>query len=63
MFSAYCWKRDGYKLWLIGIIIVFFFNLKWAVFLAIGYAAYLLSLGLLEWWIDSRTKPREDDFL
>jgi hypothetical protein len=63
MFSSYFWKRDGYKLWLIGIIMVFFFNLKWAVFLAIGSAAYLLSLKLLEWWRDSRIKTSEDDFL
>jgi hypothetical protein len=63
MFSVYCWKKDVYKLWLIGITIVFLFNWKWAVFLTIGYAAILLSQGLLEWWIDSRTKTGQDDFL
>jgi hypothetical protein len=63
MFPLYCWKKDGYKLWLIGIIIVFFFNWKWGLFLTIGYVAYLLSLELIAWWIDSRTKTGQDDFL
>ena len=63
MFTVYYWKKDGYKLWLIGIIIVSLFNWKWAGVLTIGYAAYLLSLGLLEWWIDSRTETGQDDFL
>jgi hypothetical protein len=63
MFPLYYWKKDGYKLWLIGIIIVFLFNWKWGLFLTIGYAAYMLSLGLIAWWIDSRTKTGQDDFL
>ncbi len=63
MFSAYCWKKNVYKLCLLGIIIVFLFNWKWAMLLTIGYVAFLLSLGLLDWWIDSHAKTGQDDFL
>ena len=63
MFLVCYWKKDGYKLWLIGIFIVFLFNWKWALFLMIGYAAYLLGLGLIRWLIDLQTKTEQDDFL
>jgi hypothetical protein len=63
MFPVCCWKKDGYKLWLIGIFIVFLFHWKWALFLVIGYAAYLLGLGLIRWLIDLQTKTEQDDFL
>lgn len=63
MLTAYRWRKDGYKLWLISIFIVPFFSWKWAMFLTIGYVAYLLSMGLIAWWIDSRTKTGQDDFL
>jgi len=58
-------KREGYKsyLMLTGIFIVFLFNWKWALILTIGYATYLVALGLLAWWIDSRTEAGQDDFL
>ena len=62
MFTMYCWKKDGRKLWLIGLIIVFLFNWKWALFLTSGYIAYLFTLGLLRWWVDSRAEG-QDDFL
>jgi hypothetical protein len=31
--------------------------------LVIGYAAYLLGLGLIRWLIDLQTKTQQDDFL
>ena len=63
MFHACCWKKDGYKLWLIRIFIAFLFNWKWALFLVICYAAYLLGRGLIRWLIDLQTKTGQDDFL
>ena len=63
MFTVNCWKKDGYKLWLTGILIVFLFNWKWALCLTIASVAYFLSLGLVAWWLDSRTKAGQDDFL
>ena len=63
MFSVCCLKKDGYKLWLIGIFIIFLLNWKWALFLVIGSAACLLGLGLIRWLIDLQTKTGQDDFL
>ena len=63
MFNVYFWKKYGYRLWLLGIGIVFLFNWKWALCLTIASVAYFLSLGLAAWWLDSRTKAGQDDFL
>lgn len=63
MFPVYDWKKNGYKLWLIGILLVFLFNWKWALILTAGYTSYVVSLGLIAWWVDSRAKTEQDDFL
>jgi hypothetical protein len=63
MFGVYFWKKYAYRLWLLGLSVVFLFNWNWALFLTIASVAYFLSLGLVSWWLDSRTKAGQDDFL